>query len=314
MSTMADWLPPPGSFLGCIFAKNVSSDSVNVSTLKGEGELTNLELNEIVLTDLLELPTWLRITRAQVNRVNLKIQWTKLKSVPILVSLDEVQVEMETCQELRSQASHTVMPLYSSGGGYGFVDKVSDGMTVTVNAVLVTFPSHAFHASFQLSRIVLDSKSPLWQKADLRSTRLKDPERGKLLIFKEVLYALLADSAERSTLNQRPSTHTNQARCRITIKKKLTDCSVVGCRLVLLMDDLLWVLTDSQLTAAFHFMDSLSDLHFCDDPGHSFPTSKSSRSYLSHPTYASCSCVLGMHTPYTCLRWKRYTSSPHMTL
>lgn len=40
----------------------------------------------------------------------------------------------------------------------------------------------------------------------------------------------------------------------------LADCSVVGCRLVLLMDDLLWVLTDSQLTAAFHFIDSLSDL------------------------------------------------------
>ena len=39
-----------------------------------------------------------------------------------------------------------------------------------------------------------------------------------------------------------------------------TDCSVVACRLVLLMDDLLWVLTDSQLTAAFHFIDSLSDL------------------------------------------------------
>ena len=69
----------------CRFAKNVSADSVNVSTLKGEGELTNLELNETVLTDLLELPTWLRIARAQVNRVNLKIQWTKLKNVPILV-------------------------------------------------------------------------------------------------------------------------------------------------------------------------------------------------------------------------------------
>ncbi|KAK4300262.1 hypothetical protein Pmani_027531 [Petrolisthes manimaculis] len=306
---------------------------------------------------------------------------------------------METCQELRSQASHTVMPSYSSGGGYGFVDKVSDGMTVTVNAVLVTFPSHAFHASFQLSRIVLDSKSPLWQKADLRSTRLKDPERGELLIFKELSWQTLRIEA-RSTKDPALTPLrliTNQARCRITIKKKLTDCSVVGCRLVLLMDDLLWVLTDSQLTAAFHFMDSLSDLiklatqqsqktkavrkleslpefqaqlvqqarggggssggrgssttgsssssskqnhpsvskmfskcdvletsyhfyseridlHFCDDPGHSFPTSKSSRSYLSHPTYASCSCVLGMHTPYTCLRWKRYTSSPHMTL
>ncbi|XP_071525078.1 bridge-like lipid transfer protein family member 3B isoform X2 [Panulirus ornatus] len=244
------------------FAKNVSSDSINVSTLKGEGELTNLELNEIVLTDLLELPTWLRITRAVVNRVNLKIHWTKLKNVPILVSLDEVQVDMETCSELRSQASSSVLPSYSSGGRYGFSDKVIDGMTVTVNSVLITFRSHAFHATFQLSRIVLDSKNPIWQKGDLRTTRLKDVDRGELLIFKELSWQTLRVEA-RSTQDKALTPLrliTNQARCRITIKKKLADCSVVGCRLVLLMDDLLWVLTDSQLTAAFHFVDSLSDL------------------------------------------------------
>ena len=34
------------------FAKNLSHDQINVSTLKGEGELKNLELNEEVLTDL----------------------------------------------------------------------------------------------------------------------------------------------------------------------------------------------------------------------------------------------------------------------
>ncbi|KAG0696863.1 UHRF1-binding protein 1-like [Chionoecetes opilio] len=246
-----------------LFAKNVSSDSVNVSTLKGEGELTNLELNETVLTDLLELPIWLRITRALVNKVNLKIQWTKLKSVPIAVSLDEVQLEMETCSELRShQSGSSVLPSYSSGGRYGFADKVTDGMTVTVNSVLITFRSHAFHATFQLSRIVLDSKNPLWQKADLRQTRLKDVERGEVLIFKEMSWQTLRVEA-KSTCDQALTPLrliTNQARCRITIKKKLADCSVVGCRLVLLMDDLLWVLTDSQLTAAFHFMDSLSGL------------------------------------------------------
>lgn len=65
------------------FAKNLNSESVNVSTLRGEGELRNLELNEEVLTDLLELPTWIRLTRASVNKVSVKIQWTKLKSVPI---------------------------------------------------------------------------------------------------------------------------------------------------------------------------------------------------------------------------------------
>ena len=56
-----------------------------MSTLKGEGELCNLDLNEQVLTDLLELPNWLKITRAHVNKLTIKIQWTKLKSVPILL-------------------------------------------------------------------------------------------------------------------------------------------------------------------------------------------------------------------------------------
>lgn len=35
---------------------------------------------------------------------------------------------------------------------------------------------------------------------------------------------------------------------------------MLSSRLVLVLDDLLWVLTDSQLKAALHFVDSLSDL------------------------------------------------------
>lgn len=116
----------------------------------------------------------------------------------------------------------------------------------------------------QLSRIVLDSKNPLWQKSDLRQTRLKDVERGELLIFKEVRVNLskrilqnymiifylnakhLASCRSRgsrcdvvlcpqlswqtlrveakSTCDQALTPLrliTNQARCRITIKKKL---------------------------------------------------------------------------------------------
>ena len=39
-----------------------------------------------------------------------------------------------------------------------------------------------------------------------------------------------------------------------------SDCAVLGCRLVVILDDLLWVLTDDQLKAALHFADSLSGL------------------------------------------------------
>ena len=34
----------------------------------------------------------------------------------------------------------------------------------------------------------------------------------------------------------------------------------MGCRLVLILDDLLWVLTDDQLKAALHYADSLTGL------------------------------------------------------
>lgn len=38
------------------------------------------------------------------------------------------------------------------------------------------------------------------------------------------------------------------------------DCFVMGSRLVIILDDLLWVLTDSQLKAALLFLDSLGGL------------------------------------------------------
>lgn len=65
------------------YTKNLSSDKINISTFRGEGELSNLQLDENVLTELLELPAWLRLTSAWCNHVSFRISWTKLKSVPI---------------------------------------------------------------------------------------------------------------------------------------------------------------------------------------------------------------------------------------
>ncbi|CAB4066177.1 UHRF1-binding protein 1,UHRF1-binding protein 1-like [Lepeophtheirus salmonis] len=247
------------------FAKNLSPDQVNLSALKGEGELKNLELNEEVLTDLLELPSWLKLTEATCNRVTVRIQWTKLKSVPIHLSLDEVRVQVQTCEELRrSQGGNSTTQhlSHSATGPYGFADKVVDGMTLTVNSVILTLNSKVFQASFNISRIMVESKSPQWNKADLRSTRLKDALKKELLIFKELSWTTIKIEA-KSTVNEELTPLrliTNLAKCRITIKKRLSDCSVLGCRLVLILDDLLWVLTDDQLQAALHFADSISGL------------------------------------------------------
>ena len=53
---------------------------------------------------------------------------------------------------------------------------------------------------------------------------------------------------------------TSSARCRLTLKKRLADCSLVTSRLFVVFDQLLWVLTDAQMVAALHFANSLADL------------------------------------------------------
>lgn len=113
-----------------------------------------------------------------------------------------------------------------------------------------------------MSRIRVESKTPKWLTGDLRFTRLKDPQKGLLLIFKELSWQTVRiEASSTQDTNLTPlRLLTNQARCRIKIKKKLSDCSILTSSLVLILDDLLWVLTDSQLKAALHFVDSLASL------------------------------------------------------
>ena len=75
-----------------------------------------------------------------------------------------------------------------------------------------------------MSRIILESKSPNWTKTDLRMTRVKDTDKQEVLIFKELSWQTVRIEA-KSTTNQELTglrLITNQARCRITIKKKIT--------------------------------------------------------------------------------------------
>lgn len=51
----------------------MSPNQINISTLKGEGEMKNIELNEEMLMNVLEIPTWLRITNARCNKASVKV-------------------------------------------------------------------------------------------------------------------------------------------------------------------------------------------------------------------------------------------------
>ena len=67
----------------------------------------------------------------------------------ILQQLGEVEVEVETCEDLRDVGVQEDSSLKETGK-YGFQHKVIDGMTVTVDRVVITFRSPAFVATVQV--------------------------------------------------------------------------------------------------------------------------------------------------------------------
>lgn len=70
----------------------------------------------------------------------------------------------------------------------------------------------------------MESKTPKFTKSDLRMTRLKNPQKGQLLIFKELEWQTVRIEA-KSTIDKNLTPLrllTNQARCRIVIKKRLS--------------------------------------------------------------------------------------------
>ncbi|KAK3581543.1 hypothetical protein CHS0354_031884 [Potamilus streckersoni] len=247
------------------FTKNLSPDKINLSTLKGEGELVNLELDEVILMDLLDLPTWMKLNKAYCNKLSIKVQWTKIKSQPLCLYLDEVVLEIETCDNPRKANSPAQTASYRTGGKYGLVDKVIDGIYVHINAVTVNLRSKKFNASLQLSRVKVHSTNPTWgQTTDLRQSRIRDPDRNEILLFKEIDWQttrIEANAKEDEAVITTPlRLIANQSKIRITMKKRLSDCSIISSRVVLLLDDLLWVLTNTQLKAAILYANSLEEM------------------------------------------------------
>ena len=65
---------------------------------------------------------------------------------------------------------------------YGFAEKVVEGITVSVNSIVIRIGAKAFNASFELSQLRIYSVNANWEHGDLRFTRIQDPQRGEVKI------------------------------------------------------------------------------------------------------------------------------------
>ncbi|XP_041113224.1 UHRF1-binding protein 1-like isoform X2 [Polyodon spathula] len=262
------------------FAKNLSPDKINLSTLKGEGQLTNLELDEEVLQNMLDLPTWLAINRVFCNKATIRIPWTKLKTHPISLYLDKVVMEMSTCEDPRKPNGPSPIATASGQSEYGFAEKVVEGITISVNSIVIRIKAKAFNASFELSQLKVYSVNTSWQPGDLRFTRIHDPQRGEILTFKEISWQMIrieADaiqSGDHEILSAPVRLITNQSKIRVTLKRRsaapgLSSQQVRTPQSAAAADhnDTIAKLFNSYdvLETSHHLQITHLDLHICDD-------------------------------------------------
>ncbi|XP_062338595.1 UHRF1-binding protein 1-like [Osmerus eperlanus] len=199
------------------------------------------------------------------HKAAIRIPWTKLKTHPISLTLDKVVMEMSTCDEPRPPNGPSPIATASGQSEYGFAEKVVEGMSLSINSIVIRISAKAFNASFELSQLQVYSVNTSWSASDLKFTRIQDPQRGEILTFKEISWQMIrieADaiqSGEHEVLSAPIRLITNQSKIRVTLKRRMKDCNVVASKLVLILDDLLWVLTDSQLKAMVQYAKSLSE-------------------------------------------------------
>lgn len=67
---------------------------------------------------------------------------------------------------------------------YGFAEKVVEGITLSINSIVIKISAKAFNASFELSQLQVYSVNTSWSISDLRFTRIQDPQRGEVCVLK----------------------------------------------------------------------------------------------------------------------------------
>lgn len=90
-----------------------------------------------------------------------------------------------------SHLTDAVLLLFSE---YGFAEKVVEGMSLSINSIVIRISAKAFNASFELSQLQVYSVNTSWSISDLRFTRIQDPQRG------EVTFAVMVNIREHDAV------------------------------------------------------------------------------------------------------------------
>lgn len=171
-------------------------------------QLSNLDINGDALHASAGLPPALNVTQARVGKLEIKLpSVSNVQIEPIVVQIDRLDLVLTEKLEFETdttQYSNLSTLSSAKSGGYGFADKIADGMTLqvqTVNFMLETRGGAGQHggatwkpplASVTIRNLILYTTNENWQVVNLKEAREFSADKKCIYVFKKLEWESLS--------------------------------------------------------------------------------------------------------------------------
>nr|XP_043620490.1 uncharacterized protein LOC122592352 [Erigeron canadensis] len=165
-------------------------------------QLSNLDINGDALHASLGLPPALNVKTAKLGKLEIILPYlSNVQVEPIVVQIDKLDLVLEENDDLdayKSTDSAQTPSSPSKGSGYGFADKIADGMTLEVRTVNLLLETHggARHrggatwaspmASITIRNLLLYTTNENWQVVNLKEARDFSNDKKFIYVFKKL--------------------------------------------------------------------------------------------------------------------------------
>ncbi|KAI3675525.1 hypothetical protein L1987_85115 [Smallanthus sonchifolius] len=165
-------------------------------------QLSNLDINGDALHASLGLPPALNVTTAKVGKLEIILPYfSNVQVEPIVVQIDKLDLVLEENDDLDAYGSTDSTQMPSSpakGSGYGFADKIADGMTLEVRTVNLLLETHGGArrrggatwaspmASITIRNLLLYTTNENWQVVNLKEARDFSNDKKFIYVFKKL--------------------------------------------------------------------------------------------------------------------------------
>lgn len=229
-----------------VFFKNFQKNDfkLNLSGSETSTTLHNLEIREEVVQEALGMPNF-GVKRVFIDKLALKLKPTQLKSAPMRVEIDTVDVVLEEPWEhlqplpkVIEKFMQEMLPNKGQPGSYGFVEQIIDGVRVDVRQVKVSVETVGKYkveqkgewtpprAVLLIKGIALYTTNSRWEVVDLKKAREFNDNRPEIYVFKELTLSSINATIEDGD-KVVPVIVNSKAVARVTIVKA-QDNSIKG--------------------------------------------------------------------------------------